>query len=530
MTQAAEPHLPATAPPAQVGVKWRWWKWTSAALLVLTLGYFVIVAWNWPFKQQTMMNALERRTLSTVTIGRFARTYFPPGCTAEDIRFLHREHKEKQPVITVGKLVLVTSYSRIFTLQHRLSLARVVNMHVFVPPDDPGQSDAVMPLTHSKSGPGIKIDRIIADQAILDFLSGDSSRSYRLTVDKLRLDGVGDNVPLSYQVLLSNQMPPGKIRSAGVFGPWNPKDPGSTPLQGNFTFDNANLAAVNGISGTMSSAGNFRGKLREIDVHGTADVPQFKVKTSRHPVQLAVAYHATVDGTNGDTILNEVTAHFDHTVGHFKGTVAKGNSPKGKIASIDLWTGDGRIEDILRLFTSAETAAMTGTFSFRGHTDLPPGPEPFLRKLKLTGDFGVAAGTFANPKTETGLTRLSDSAIEKDHGKSAAEQSPDRALSDLKGHASAVNGTATLSDVSFGIPGAKARLHGRYGLISHEIDLHGTLLTTGNPSSTTTGFKSLMVKVITPFFQKKQAAKVIPFKITGLSSHMKPSLDVGRRK
>jgi hypothetical protein len=328
--------------------------------------------------------------------------------------------------------------------------------------------------------------------------------------------------------LISNETPPGKIRSIGVFGNWNPQDPGSTPLHGAYTFQDANLAVFGGISGTLASSGNFKGTLREINVQGTANVPNFKVHDTSHERQLAVAYHAMVDGTKGDTRLDEVTAQFDHTTAGFKGSVANNHEANGKSVSIDMWTNSGRVEDILRLFISGRTAPMSGSFTFAGHADFSPGPEPFLRRLKMSGDFGVAGGRFANRKTERDLTRLSDSSGKA--AESAAQQQEANVLSDLKGHGSAVNGTATVSNLSFTIPAAKASIHGTYGLIDYKIDLHGTLLTTGNPSDATTGFKSLMVKVITPFFRRKHTAKVVPFKITGSYSNVNMSLDLGRRK
>jgi hypothetical protein len=501
-----------------------WARWIAAAIASLVTIYLAVVAMNWPFTQQAVIDALQERSLRTVTIGHFYRTYFPPGCTAEDIRFLHRKHKEKAPLITVRRLVLVTSYVSILTLQERLSLVRVMDMHVTVPPSEPGKPNPVMPLTYSKTKAAIKIDRIIADGAILDFLSKAGNKPYRLIVDKLRLDGVGNNVPMSYKTLISNQMPPGKIRSSGVFGTWNPKDPGSTPLHGSYTFENANLAAFGGVSGTLFSSGSFKGTLGDISVLGRASVPDFKVHDTSHQRPLAVEYQVTVDGTKGDTKLNEVSARFDHTTAEFKGSVANGGETDGKTASIDMWTTSGRIEDVLRLFISDKTAPISGAFTFAGHVDIPPGPEPFLRRLKMSGDFGVMAGKFANSQTEGDLTRLSDSSQKR--RENSDEQPSSNVLSDLKGHGSAVNGTATLSNLAFTIPGAKAWMHGTYGLIDYKVDLHGTLLTTGDPSHATTGFKSLMVKVITPFLKKKHAAKVVPFKITGSYSNVNVSLDV----
>jgi hypothetical protein len=146
----------------------------------------------------------------------------------------------------------------------------------------------------------------------------------------------------------------------------------------------------------------------------------------------------------------------------------------------------------------------------------------------MSGDFGIVRVKFANTETEGILTRLSDSS--EKHRENAPEKPSANVLSDLKGHGSAVNGTAMLSNVSFTIPGAKAWIHGTYGLIDYKLDLLGTLLTTGDPSDAATGFKSLMIKVITPFFKKKHAAKVIPFRITGSYSNMNVSLDLGRGK
>src|SRR5579875_181096 len=283
------------APPPPRG-KIRWHLWIPSFVIAGLMVYIAVIAMNWPFTQQSLINVLQERSMRTVTIGRFSRTYFPPGCSAEDIQFLHRKHKEKQPLITVRKLVLVTSYSRIFLLRERLLLVRIINMHVIVPPNTPGQPNPVMPLTYSKSAPSIKIDRIVADGAILDFLSSAGKKPYRLLIDKLRLDGIGDNLPMPYRTVISSQMPPGKIRSTGVFGTWNPKDPGSTPTQGNYTFENANLAAFGGISGTLFSSGNFKGTLRSIGVQGTANVPDFKVQDTSHQRQVAVAYRATVNG------------------------------------------------------------------------------------------------------------------------------------------------------------------------------------------------------------------------------------------
>ncbi len=504
----------------------RWIRWLPVLLAAAAAIYAGIIALNWPFTEQALIDALQERSLRTVTIGQFKRTYFPPGCTAEDIRFLHRKHKEKEPLITARRLVLVTSYLRILTLQERLSLVRVTDMHVLVPPTQPGVPNPVMPLTYSKSTAAIKVDTLIADGTILDFLPRTGQKPYRLMIDQLQLEGVGNNEPLAYRTLISNELPPGKIRSSGVFGNWNPRDPANTPLNGSYSFEEANLAAFGGISGTLNSAGSFKGRLGQVWVQGAAQVRHFKVSDTSHDRELSVDYKATVNGMNGDIQLDDVVAQFDQTTADFKGSIAGGSNgdAAGKTASMDMWTDHGRIEDILRLFISAKTSPMSGGFTFAGHVDIPPGPDPMLRRMKLRGDFGVTKGQFTNQQTEGDLTRLSESA--RSHN--AQQHSDPNVVSDLKGHGSAVNAVATISDASFTIPGAKAVMSGTYGLIDYRLDLHGKLVTTGDPSDATTGFKSFMVKLLTPFFRRRHSMKVVPFKITGSYSNMRTALDLGR--
>ena len=507
-----------------------WIALTAAGVAIVSAIYSIVLALSWSFDKQDVINVMQERSARSVTIDRFYRTYFPPGCVAEGVKFLHRFHKEKAPLITVQKLVMTTSYARMLTLQRRLTLVRVFNMHVTVPPSEPGKPNPVMPLTYSgNSGASIVVDHTIADGAVLEFLSKEQGKNpFRLVIDKLRLDGIGNNEPMFYRTIISTQMPPGKIRSTGVFGTWNPKDPGSTPVHGADTFENANLAAFGGVSGTLSSSGKFSGTLRHVNVDGTTDVPNFRVTDTSHTRRLSAQFKAVVDGTKGDTFLNNVTAQFDRTTVYFKGSVAGQEGEGGKLISLDMSEGSGRIEDLLDLFISAKTPPMTGNVTFRGHVDIPPGAGQLVERMKLKGDFGVAAGKFTDSGTEGDITRLSESAGKK--SKAQGEEHPEMVLSDLTGHAVSNNGVARLSHMSFTVPGAKATLDGTYNLVNYKVDLHGVLVTTGQPGDATTGVKSFLVKGLTPFFKRRHAAKVVPFKITGSYQKTECMLDFGSKK
>ena len=69
-------------------------------------------------------------------------------------------------------------------------------------------------------------------------------------------------------------------------------------------------------------------------------------------------------------------------------------------------------------------------------------------------------------------------------------------------------------------------MQGTYNLINEKIDLRGTLKTESEPSNTTSGVKSLMLKVLNPFFKKKRAGYVMPIKITGTYEHPLFGLDL----
>ena len=268
--------------------------------------------------------------------------------------------------------------------------------------------------------------------------------------------------------------------------------------------------------------------LGHVNVEGTTDIPNFKVTDTSHSRRVSAQFQAVVDGTKGDTSLSNVTAHFDNTTVYFKGSVAGQEGSGGKLVSLDVSEPSGRLEDLLNLFISSKTPPMTGNVSFRGHIDLPPGAAQFVERMKLEGDFGVAAGKFTDKGTQGDITRLSDSADK--HAKGEKQENPETVLSDLKGHGVATNGVAKLSSLSFTVPGASATLDGTYNLVDYKIDLHGVLTTTGQPSDATTGIKSFLCKALTPFFKRSHGEKVVPFKITGHFSNPAVDLDFGRKK
>src|SRR5216684_5805722 len=85
-------------------------------LVAVILGVpMILVIRNWPFTQQALTKVLEDRFARRVEIHGFHSTFFPPGCVAEQVEFLHRFHKERPPLITVRKLIIEASYAGLFS-------------------------------------------------------------------------------------------------------------------------------------------------------------------------------------------------------------------------------------------------------------------------------------------------------------------------------------------------------------------------------------------------------------------------------
>ena len=433
-------------------------------------------------------------------------------------------------MIAVQTLTLQGSYAGLFSPRKRVGHVQVVGLHVLVPPKSTnGKSHSIMPLTDSSSKNSIGIDEIQANGVVLEFMSSQRGKEpFKLEVQRLTLDHVGEGGSISFHAALPSTEPPGEIRSSGQFGPWNSEDPGCTQVSGSYDFDQGNLSVFGGVAGTFSSRGKFSGTLANIKAEGAVDIPNFGVSSGAHAVHLVTEFHAAVDAENGDTEITSVQSHFERTSISSKGTVIGHPGQHGKTAALAMTVKNGRIEDLLGLFAEGKRPSMTGSVSLTARVEVPPGQPGFLRKLRLEGDFGVGGGSFANALVQMPINRLSESA--RGENKKQEESDPETVVSNLKGHISVKDGIAELSSVSFSTPGTLAEMRGTYNLLNKSINLLGVLHTNGKLADTTSGFKSVVLKAIGPFLKTKSVT-IVPFTITGTSTKPAFALDFdGKRK
>ena len=468
----------------------------------------------WPFEESRVLADLRQASGdSRIELRAFHKTYFPPGCILEGAAFTRGPDKTK-PLITVEKLTITSSYHGI--LAQHIDRIAADGMKVSIPAFGSSQPFK----THRSK---ITVGEITAKDAILEFAGKEQGKPpLRFDIHQISLRDVGWQNPAKYQLQMHTSEPPAEISAAGKFGVWDQKDAAQTPMSGEFKVEQLNLGVFHGIAGTLSSSGKFDGRLGHIDVSGSTDTPDFQVKSSVNHVPLKTAFNAYVDGMNGDVYLNRVDAHYRKTDLVAQGSIAKSANGKGKTTSLDIRSNKARIDDILLLFTKEKRAPMSGDITLTAKVTIPPGNTPFLKKVRLEGKFGIEAGEFSKPSTQESVDKLSAASRgEKD------PTDPSTVLTDLKGQVLLENGVGKFSDLSFGVPGADARMHGTYNLINHAIDLRGQMRMDSQLSNTTSGAKAFMLKVIQPFFKKRKKGEIVPVRISG--TYEKPSFGLDLR-
>lgn len=480
-----------------------------ALVFVLTLA---LLAALWPFRQEKIAQSLQETFAGKISIGRYRKTVFPhPGGIAEDIVLERETHsKDKTPLVTVKRLIVRANYPDLLFRPGYISQVVLEGLRVHVPAEGSSKS----PAADDSGGSRTRVGEVLANDAVLE-IARRKGEPLLFAIHTLKLSSVSEGQPFEYRLAMHLPLPPGEVHSIGNFGPWNGQEISQTPVSGKYWYENADLGVFNGIAGRLSSEGGFSGDLGQLQASGTIDIPDFEVRRSHHAVPVKSQYQAIVNATNGDVQLQSVDSTVLQTRVFAHGSVAKKTGERGKTASLDLTVRDGRIQDVLRVFAKARRPALNGVTNFRAHVILPPGDVPFLKKVQVTGDFGIGEGEFTKPDTQEDIVKLSETGAGK-KPKDSDQPDPNSVVSALAGHVELRGGTAAFTNFSFSVPDAKATMHGTYNLENEKIDLHGTLRTTAKFSNTTSGVKSVLLKPFDVIFKRKHhdGAKV-PVQLTG---------------
>jgi hypothetical protein len=485
--------------------------------------------------RERLVAALEERFDAKVELRELRLQMFPTiRAEGRGLTIRHRGRTDVPPLITIPHFSAEGSLASF--LHRHISRVDVEGLDIEIPPDHNRDASAsargdtnVDEAGDNSLARTVIVDDLYATGARLNIIPSEEGKNPKLwAIHDLHMKSLGMGRSMPFQATLTNAVPPGEIATEGTFGPWHQDDPGQTPLDGAFTFDRADLGVFKGIAGLLSAHGQFGGKLERLDVHGETDTPQFRVvKTDGHAVHMHTTYHAIVDGTNGNTLLESVDAKILNTRILARGGVIGKPHVDGRTVSLDVTITGGRLEDIMRMVIPAAKAPMNGGLQLQTKFVLPPGDEDVVKKLRLDGRFTLSGARFTSADVQEKIVELSRRGSGK-VGDKAEDVDPAKVASRFDGRFKLGDGRLDIPDVTFNVPGASVQLTGEYGLESETIDFKGELLMDVKVSDTTTGIKHVLLKLVDPLFKRDGGGSAIPIKITGLRADPSFGLDKGR--
>jgi hypothetical protein len=561
--------------------------WTTPILLILALAA-LIVGNIWLHRAGPMLKAKVVQTLSTrfdsrVELAQFHVIFNGGFQVSGDGLKLYPNHLDgSDPMIAVDHFGF-----RIFDWHQLLHSPIVINhvqvtgLNIHLPPKDQranmpkmnrGQESAQQS-EPSAQKPGedkshgkieILVNEIDVDRADLVIENGKPGKvPLDFLISKIQLRSVAAGQPMRFHAILINPRPTGDIDSTGDFGPFNEHDPGATPVDGRYTFRNADLSTIKGIAGMLSSDGNYKGQLNHIEVDGATTTPDFRLDIAKRPVPLNTTFHAIVDGTNGDTYLQPVDAWLLHTHIVAQGQVVHIAGVQGRDVRLNVTVDPGHIQDMLQLAIKSDQPLMTGDIQVHAKFDLPPGPAAVTDKLRLDGAFDLTGAHFTSDTIQSKIDELSLRGQGKaqqanDEGQSmktaknanAKNQPPnsnaytgtsgpdqdqnqnqDQApitadiASEMRGNFLFGDSKITISALNFRVPGADIAMQGVYDIKGQALDFNGTARLDAHVSQMVTGWKSWLLKPVDPFFAKDGAGTFVPIKVGGTTAHPAIGLD-----
>jgi len=506
--------------------------WIGGIFLLLVIGGFIAVEVALrraePVLRARVIETLSTRFDSRVELEHF-HVYFLNGfeVTGSGLQLHPNQIDMDKPLFAVDEFSFRTTWHGLLHAPMYVDKVNLKGMQIHMPPKD--QRHNIPKLNTNQSGGG-KIEIFVGEIAIENAaLVLETNRPGKIPMDfeisHLTLESIGQNQPMKFHAILTNPKPVGNIDSTGYFGPFVTHSPGDSAVRGEYNFSHADLNTIKGIGGMLSSTGKYDGTLNHIVVDGETDTPDFSVDSGNHPMPLHTKFHAIVDGTNGDTYLQPVDAQLLHSHILAVGDVVR--APQGgHNITLDVTVGPARIEDMLVLGVKTVPPVMNGALKLKTKFLLPPGNESVSKKLRLKGTFQVTNATFSNDKVQAKVDELSlRSQNRAREAKDIDKQDPESIESDMKGQFELGSSKLTFSSLQYNVPGADISLNGVYSLNGEQFDFSGKARLNAKVSQLTTGFKSLMLKPVDPFFSKNGAGTEVPFKITGTRSEPKFGLD-----
>jgi AsmA-like C-terminal region len=227
----------------------------------------------------------------------------------------------------------------------------------------------------------------------------------------------------------------------------------------------------------------------------------------------------TVNGLTGNVVLHRIEVKTGESTVAAAGTIT-GPANMPKTTDLDLTATKARVQDLLRPFLHDEPP-VAGPVALKAHAYLAAQHDgtAFLKRLSMEGGFVLPRERVTDPGKENTLTNFSERAQglkpPKDDPDHAQTDPPASVLSSLEGQVKVRDGVVSTERLTFTLPGASTDLKGTYDLRNGYVHMLGELRMESDISHITTGFKSVLLKTLAPFFKKKHAGAVVPIAVTG---------------
>jgi uncharacterized protein involved in outer membrane biogenesis len=501
--------------------------WTVLALLVVVAaGVIVILTVPAPLErwlEGQILIALREHYQVNVKLENLHVTLVPEFyATADNFVLPNRAGADVPPLITVKHITMRAAVFELLRSPVHVSWLKLDGLVVQVspkraqPPATPARNTqaAQRPKPPERLSNFI-IDKVDADGTELYILRKDPAREpMRFDLRHLTLRSAGVGQPMNFTAELTNPTPPGVIQTTGRFGPWNFDETSATAVSGHYNFAHADLSVFNGISGILSSVGDYKGVLHNIVVDGTTNTPDFKLDRGSESVHLTTQFHATVDGTNGNTYLQPVNARFLQSSVITRGEVTSKPGEHRKTITLDVDVPQGRVQDVMALATRSSTPALTGQLVLHAKLQLPPGADPVLERMLLNGNFEVSGARFTSEKISDVIAELSRRGLGK-----PGDTSITNVPAEFAGDFSLGRTNLTFGRLQFFVPGAAAKMSGAYALHSQTLNFVGDVRLKATVSQMMTGSKRWLLAPFDPIFMRHGAGTYLPVAITGTRDH-----------
>jgi len=431
----------------------------------------------------------------------------------------YHERTGLPPLFQIKSFRASIGFEGILRPSRRVSGLEIDGMEINIPPRD----------DRAKNGPA-KQGKVVLSfgqakirNAVLTILPKDSKRTpLKFDIRTLDMEATGDEGVVKYRADLTNPKPPGDILSEGMFGPWEKRDPGETPVSGTYDLKNANLAVFPAIAGILHSSGTFSGALSTITAKGEATVPDFRLTRANNPVPLRTTFEVLVDGTNGNTELKPVHAVLGSTAFTTSGVVLKHEGESIRTIALKVYMKQGEVSDLIKL-AMAGPPMLKGKILLDAKIEIPPIAKKVKEKLIIDGTFVISDGYFLKSQIRQQLDGLSRRAQGEPQNLKIED-----VMTELGGTIRVEDQSVSFPSLNFSVPGARVALMGFYSMKNGEIDFDGSASLDAKISQTISGWKRILAKPFDPLFARNGAGTFLPLEIRGDTDHPKFSVPVRR--